>query len=216
MLFSASLHHIELISIYAFYTLKNYAEELLYAIVKIHTALGCGKPHFWEAEQGKKAQDRYMVTLSLLIFVFNKLWCRTPDAEAVSLYFIVFERLFSFMNLFNHLLKLSELLLAATRPCDRNSTCNYGPPEKYLLLRLFTHFQLIPPLASLSGKTADMPNMDNLPTNSLLTTAPSPHKRHAGSLNHQEIVMPGTCYFLLGIVGFCTVKNLKLPAISGH
>lgn len=46
MLFSASLHHIELISVYAFHTLKNYAEELLYATVKIHTALGSGKPHF--------------------------------------------------------------------------------------------------------------------------------------------------------------------------
>jgi len=47
MLFYVSLHHIELMSIYAVYTFKNYAEELLYATVKIHTALGSGKPHFW-------------------------------------------------------------------------------------------------------------------------------------------------------------------------
>lgn len=82
-------------------------------------------------------------------------------------------------------------------------------------LRLFPHFQLIPPLPSLSGKTADMPNTDNLPTNSLLTTALSPHKRYAGSLNHQEIALPGICYLLLAIAGFCTDKELKLPAISG-
>lgn len=44
MFFSVSLHRIELISIYAFYAFKNYAEELLYATVKIHTALGSGKP----------------------------------------------------------------------------------------------------------------------------------------------------------------------------
>lgn len=82
-------------------------------------------------------------------------------------------------------------------------------------LRLSPRFQLIPPLPSLSGKTADMPNTDNLPTNSLLTTALSPHKRYAGSLNHQEIVLPGIYYLLLAIAGFCTVKKLKLPAISG-
>lgn len=61
-----------------------------------------------------------------------------------------------------------------------------------------------------------MPTVDNFPTNSLLTTALSPHERYAGSLYHQETVLPGICYFLFVIVEFCTAENLKLPTISGH
>lgn len=61
-----------------------------------------------------------------------------------------------------------------------------------------------------------MPTVDNLPTNSLLTTALSPHERYAGSLNHQETALPGICYFWFAIVEFCTAENLKLPTISGH
>lgn len=61
-----------------------------------------------------------------------------------------------------------------------------------------------------------MPTVDNLPTNSLLITALAPHKRYAGSLNHQEIALPGMCYFLFVIVEFCTAEHLKIPTISGH
>lgn len=56
LLFSASLHHIELISVYAFYTLQNYAEELLYATVKINAALGSGKPHFLGVSRERKTR----------------------------------------------------------------------------------------------------------------------------------------------------------------
>lgn len=46
--------------------------------------------------EGKKKQDEYVLTLRLLTLVFNSWWCRTPEAEAVPLYLIVFERLFFF------------------------------------------------------------------------------------------------------------------------
>lgn len=47
MLFSVYLQHIELISIYAFYTFKKHTEEFMYTVDKIHMTLGSGKPHFW-------------------------------------------------------------------------------------------------------------------------------------------------------------------------
>lgn len=152
-------------------------------------------------------QGKYMVTLSLLISVFIKLQCRTPEPKAIP---------FSLSSIYWITYKNYPDSWEPQDPVTRMARTITGPflqVKKYLFfLRLFLIFNWF--LFQVCHKNQQ--TVDNLPTNSLLTTVLSLNKRYAGFLDHQEIALPGICYFLFAIVEFCTAENLKLPTVSGH